>query len=244
MQIFPLSEGAFTIDATKVFIPFNKATDKLEDRPRGSLLVEVQPFAIRTEADIILLDTGLGFSNEQGLHIHQNLKAAGIAPEDITIVLLSHLHKDHGSGMRYMKDGEPQLSFPNATYYVNEAEYREALSNPSLSYVKEDIEWLGNHSAVRLTQDTGDIKNIIRYELSGGHSKNHQVFWIRQNGETVFFGADVAPQLQQMQNRFIAKYDFDGRKSMELRQAWWETAAKEHWHLLFYHDIKTPQIRL
>jgi len=100
MKIIPLSEGAFTIDKTKVFIPFNKEKDDLQDRPLGSLLVEVQPFCIITKKDILLIDTGLGFSNADGiLQIHQNLINNGIDPMEITKVLLSHLHKDHSGGV-------------------------------------------------------------------------------------------------------------------------------------------------
>ncbi|MCZ0211847.1 hypothetical protein OZK63_41550, partial [Streptomyces sp. UMAF16] len=61
MQVIPLSEGSFTIDKSKIFVPFNLEADNLHNRPIGSLLVEVQPFVVITEKDIILLDTGLGF---------------------------------------------------------------------------------------------------------------------------------------------------------------------------------------
>ena len=63
---------------------------------------------------------------------------------------------------------------------------------------------------------------------------------IEEDGEKLFFGADVAPQLNQMKSKFIAKYDFDGKLCMELRQQWWQQAHEEHWTFLFYHDIKTP----
>ena len=86
----------------------------------------------------------------------------------------------------------------------------------------------------------GVIDDYIRYSISGAHSPYHQVFWIEENGQIIFFGGDVAPQLQQMKSRFIAKYDFDGRRSMELRQQWWNEGTKNDWQFLFYHDIKTP----
>ncbi|HOZ80247.1 MAG TPA: MBL fold metallo-hydrolase, partial [Ferruginibacter sp.] len=74
MKIIPLSEGSFTIDKTKKFIPFNTSKDDLQQRPTGSLLVEVQPFCIITKKDVLIIDTGLGFSNPDGtLQIHQNL---------------------------------------------------------------------------------------------------------------------------------------------------------------------------
>ena len=73
MKIIALSEGVFTIDKTKNFIPFNKEKDDLQQRATGSLLVEIQPFCIVTNKDIIVIDTGLGFTVEKGsLQIHQN----------------------------------------------------------------------------------------------------------------------------------------------------------------------------
>src|ERR1700753_1618708 len=99
MQIIPLSEGAFTIDKTKRFVPFDLEKDDLQQRPVGSLLVEVQPFAIRTSEDILVLDTGLGFTQDGELMIHANLRKAGIDPANVTKVLMSHLHKDHAGGI-------------------------------------------------------------------------------------------------------------------------------------------------
>ena len=64
MKIIPLSEGTFTIDKSKLFIPFDPGADDLQSRPAGSLLVEIQPFAIITPEDVLLLDTGLGFQND------------------------------------------------------------------------------------------------------------------------------------------------------------------------------------
>jgi len=201
MKIIPLSEGAFTIDKTKVFVPFNIDTEELNTRPVGSLLVEIQPFVIITDKDVILLDTGLGHNEGPGRFI----------------------------------------SFPYATWYIQKREFDYAMEAGTASYITEDFELLRDFSkVVWLTEDEGLIDNYIRYQLTGAHSKFHQVFWIEENGQTAFFGGDVAPQLQQMKNRFIAKYDFDGKKCMELRGQWWQQGQEEKWIFLFYHDIKSP----
>jgi glyoxylase-like metal-dependent hydrolase (beta-lactamase superfamily II) len=243
MKIIPLSEGSFTIDTTKVFVPFNTDKDDLQQRPTGSLLVEIQPFVIITSKDIILLDTGLGFSNPDGtLQIHQHLFDKGIGPMEVTKVLLSHLHKDHSGGVSKEDKmlNQKFMSFPNAEYYVNKDEFDFAMAKGKPSYTPTEFEILGQTDQVVFTQGNGMINDYIRYEVTGAHCPFHQVFWIEEEGQKIFFGADVAPQLQQMKNKFIAKYDFDGRKSMELRQQWWEQGEKEKWTFLFYHDIKTP----
>lgn len=243
MKIIPLSEGAFTVDKSKKFVPFNKEGDDLQQRPIGSVLVEVQPFCIITKNDVIIIDTGLGFKMPNGtLQIHQNLLNNGINPLEVTKVLLSHLHKDHSGGIS-LEDkvlGQHFISFPNATYYVNKQELLFGLDKANTSYVQKDFEILTSSDRVVLLADKGIIDNYISYEVTGAHCPFHQVFWIEEDEKIVFFGGDVAPQLQQMKNRFIAKYDFDGKKCMELRQQWWQIGEQQKWIFLFYHDIKTP----
>jgi glyoxylase-like metal-dependent hydrolase (beta-lactamase superfamily II) len=276
MQIIPLSEGAFTIDKTKRFVPFDLDKDDLQQRPAGSLLVEVQPFAVVTTEDVLVIDTGLGFSKNGELQIHSNLRNAGIEATQVTKVLMSHLHKDHAGGITERSEGyerggvgtsvsdEPErdepwrsrfgevlsspdealapqhLSFPNATYYVQKRELEYAFEKGPTSYRPEELECLRTSSQVVLLDGDGVLDGYIRYTITGAHCPWHQVFWIVDGGETVFYGGDVAPQLQQMKSRFVAKYDYDGKKAMELRQQWWEKGREEGWTFLFYHDVKTP----
>ncbi len=239
MQIIPLSEGAFTVDQSKKFIPFQIDKDDLQQRSRGSLLVEIQPFVVITSKDILLLDTGLGFSGaDNRLQIHANLSSHGINPSDVTKVLLSHLHKDHSGAIT--NHNNSALSFENATYYINQDEWNYAFEKGFPSYIIDDYTMLEQNSHLIYTKGDGIIDGYISYELTGAHSPYHQAFKIEENNEIIFFGGDVAPQLQQMKNRFKAKYDYDGAKAMELRGQWWKQGEKENWTFLFYHDIKSP----
>ncbi len=241
MTILPLSEGSFTIDGTRQFVPFNHASDELAKRPAGSLLVEIQPFVIITTSDVIVVDTGLGFTMDSQLQLHKNLEANGIQPGQVTKVLMSHLHKDHAGGVaQKMQNGTYQLSFTNATYYVQQAELEYAFQKGASSYMTDELAVLKASPQVNFLRGSGIIDNYIYYEISGGHCPYHQVFRIEDEGDIAFFGGDVAPQLQQMKNRIVAKYDSDGKKSMELRQLWWQLGQQQNWQFLFYHDIKNP----
>lgn len=245
MKIIPLSEGSFTIDKTKLFVPFDDANDNLQARSAGSLLVEIQPFVVITSKDILLLDTGLGFEKNGRLHLHQNLMDSGIHPSEVTKVLLSHLHKDHAGAVGIERDGMGgRLSLLNATYYVQQKELAFAFEKGFPSFITEELVCLQNAEQVVLLKGNGTIDDYIHYEITGAHSPYHQVFWIKENDEIIFFGGDDAPQLQQMKHRFVAKYDYDGKKAMELRHQWWETGKKEKWTFLFYHDVKNPVCRL
>ncbi len=240
--IFPLSEGSFTIDATKMFVPFNHADDELTDRPTGSLLVEVQPFVVVTSKDVLLLDAGLGFTNAATgkMQLHENLEKAGIRPEQVTKVLMTHLHKDHAGGI-CLEGDHSCLSLPNATYYIQKSELEFAMQKGLPSFIPDELKALQNSPQVHLLHsEEGSIDDYIFYKHSGGHSPFHQVFWIKDGGRTLFFGGDEAPQLQQMKVRYKARYDYNGQKAMELRQQWWEQGRQEGWQFLFYHDIKIP----
>ncbi len=241
MKIFPLSEGSFTIDQTKEFVPFDTDKDVLNERPRGSLLVEIQPFVVQTQNDIILIDTGLGFTYNGTMQLHSNLRNHDIDPASVTIVLLSHLHKDHAGGISWFNNGKEELSFPGATYYVHGQELAYALEKGPPSYDIKEFEILINNSRLHtFGGNAGRINNEIMYEVSGGHCPFHTVFKIEEDDKIIFYGGDVAPQLGQMKRKIMAKYDFDGRKSMELRQEWLEKGEKEGWTFLFFHDIQTP----
>lgn len=238
MKIIPLSEGAFTVDQSKDFVPFDTENDDLKSRSRGSLLVEIQPFVVITSDDILLLDTGLGFTNDDDqMQIHELLSHHGIQSGDISKVLMSHLHKDHSGGM--MQPNKKIAAFENATYYINKNEWETGLKENS-SYRPENYKHL---KRIQFTEGNGRIDEHIEYIFTGGHSPYHQVFKITDGDDTAFFGGDVASQKQQLNTRFKAKYDYEPEVSMEWRQQWREHGESSGWTFLFYHDIKFPTYR-
>lgn len=243
MKIIPLSEGSYTVDGSKQFVPFTQGRDDLQERNKGSLLVEIQPFAVVTSKDIIILDTGLGILDETGqFPLYKNLKEHGIYPDDVTKVILSHLHKDHTGGL--LNPFTKHLSFEQAEYYVHRNELAYALETGKPSYAVESIEQLENSGQLKqIDGEYGEIDGYIHYQVTGAHSKYHMAIWIREADTTIFFGADDAPQLSQMKTRFAAKYDYDGKKADALREKWWQEGMDERWTFLFYHDTKNPSYR-
>jgi glyoxylase-like metal-dependent hydrolase (beta-lactamase superfamily II) len=246
-KVFPLSEGMFTIGHDKKFMPFDTARDVLTDRPTGSLLVEIQPFLVVTDKDVLLLDTGLGFSNADGeLQIHANLRRYGYEPGAVTKVLMSHLHKDHAGGMMYDDHHSfVKTSFPNADYYIYRAEADYALKQGMPSFHTSEIEPMLHTTQVKwLYGEEGTIDGYIHFTHSGGHSPQHIVYLIDDGTDKIFFGGDEAPQLKQMKVKYMAKYDHDGKKAMQLREQYAERGRAEGWQFLFYHDVKTPVAKL
>jgi glyoxylase-like metal-dependent hydrolase (beta-lactamase superfamily II) len=246
LKIIPLSEGVFTIGHDKRFVSFDEATDLIHHRPVGSLLVEIQPFLVQCEGKNILFDTGLGFSLPNGeLQIHFNLLKYGIKSVDIDMVILSHLHKDHGGGICHINElGVKELSFPNATYYIGKKEFEYGMEHGFPSYTTEDFDILKNSPQVEWLMEEGNIQHFISYEVDGGHCPFHTSFLIKNGEDSAFFGGDVTPQMKQIKSKYIAKYDFDGRRAMELRQQYAAKGKEEDWTFLFYHDVNMPFSKL
>jgi len=235
LQVFPLFEGSYSVAADKKFIPFDPAKDNPKDRP-ASLFIHVQPFLVRLKNTLVLLDTGLGYSNESGeMILHENIKKAGFSPDDVELVLMSHLHFDHSGGMIHHLNGNMELSFPHASYVIQHGEWESAFTSPSSSYKTEIFEFLQRNAQLEFVEGSGILTNEISYELTGAHTPFHQVFLLDDGADKVFFGGDVLPEPEELIRRFIAKYDYDGRKAMELREEFGLKAASENWNCLFYH---------
>lgn len=240
MQLIVLKEGNFNVNKNKDFF-------LLEENPNAGLKMAVQPFLVQTQNDVILLDTGLGFVQKNGKSaMMEQLAKANIAAEQVTKILLSHLHKDHISGIGFFSDNVFHCRFPNAKIYVQQREWTFAnTQRNSPSYDFKILDALMNlPQIVFLNEDKGTIDEHISYEVSGGHTPFHQVFWISENEQIIFYGADVLPLQAYMKSALAYKSDFDGKKALITRKNWTKEAAEKHWLVLFYHDMKTPYLQL
>ncbi|MEJ6980718.1 MBL fold metallo-hydrolase [Pedobacter sp. P351] len=240
MKVHALYEGSYSVDSSKKFLPFDAAIHHTKDRP-ASLFVYVQPFLLQTSDSLIVFDTGLGFKNEKGeLIIHENIRKAGYDYRDVNYLLMSHLHYDHSGGMIYEKDGKMELTFPNAEYVIQRGEWEAAFSSHSKSYHTDIFDVVQRSGSIHFVEGDGKLTEGISYELTGGHCEFHQVFLIEDGEETVFFGADILPEPEQLLRKFKAKYDFDGARSMELREKYGKLAAENDWTCLYYHAKSQP----
>ncbi len=238
MQIIPLNEGIFTVTKDKIFTPIQRKD--VETADPSLLKMAICPFLIILPDDIILLDAGLDLAKEGKPETIRLIEEAGYTAEQVTKVLLSHLHKDHIEGLGRFTDNGFVQNFPNATIYFQQRELDYALQQSkshsfTLDYVKI-LPTLPN--IVSMDDDNGTIGDYITYEVTGGHSPFHQVFWIKEDGTTAFYGADNLPQKSYLKFHIAYKSDDDGKKAMELRQLWEQQAKDENWAVLFYHDFK------
>ncbi|KUY30600.1 MBL fold metallo-hydrolase [Elizabethkingia ursingii] len=236
MKIIPLKEGNFSVNTQKEFVLLENAGTS------SGLKMAIQPFLIITGQDYILLDAGIGWKEDNTQKIFQQLAEAGIRPEQISKILLSHLHKDHISGLVNRTPEGMELNFPGAQIYLQEREYNFALTKENTpSYDLDILSFVVQHSnLVWMDQNKGKVMEEISFEVTGGHSPFHQVFWIKEAGETVFYGADNLPQSNYFKYHLAYKSDFDGKKALQDRIKWEKQAKEENWKILFYHDMEYP----
>lgn len=236
MKIIPLKEGNFSTNETK---DFTLLTEENFKTVKG-IKMSVQPFLIITEHNVIMLDAGIGWKNSNGKTvISEILEKENIHPNQVTKVLLSHLHKDHIETVIIRTENGFEATYPNAAIYIQKRELDFAMEDRgSHSFDFDTLEKLIElENIVWMDEDEGQITDEISFRVVGGHTPFMQVFWIREKDETVFYGADDLPQESYLKYHLAYKTDFDGRKAMELRIKWQKEAIENHWKILLYHDL-------
>ncbi|SEM84562.1 Glyoxylase, beta-lactamase superfamily II [Chryseobacterium taichungense] len=243
MKIIPLKEGNFSTNKTKDFTLLTEENSAV----LGGIKMSVTPFIITTGNDIILLDAGIGWKTETGKTVISELmKKENIKPEQVTKILLSHLHKDHTETAITRTENGFEATFANAEIYIQKRELDFAMNNSgNYSFDFDTLEKLIKlDNIVWMEEDSGYITDEIYFEVAGGHTPYMQVFWIKEDNEIAFYGADDLPQKSYLKYHLAYKSDFDGRKAMELRLKWQKEAVENHWKILLYHDLDTSILQL
>jgi len=235
-------DGIFSVDSTKKFVPFDPEKEDFSSLPHGSQVLGISPFLVVTSSEIVLLDGGLGTKNAEGQSVLlQNMAVLGYNPEDISMVILSHLHKDHIGGLGTLDEKDNyRFYFPNAKLFFQKKEMEYALGANTASFNKNILTGLAHLPNTQLLDGDGDLTDDISYFVTGGHTPYHQAINLEDSDRKIFFGADVAPLLFQMKHNIVGKYDYDGRRAAACRKEWWLQGQEENWEFLFYHDYKHP----
>jgi glyoxylase-like metal-dependent hydrolase (beta-lactamase superfamily II) len=173
---------------------------------------------------------------------------AGVGPEQITIVVNTHLHFDHAGGNTSLdSDGRAVPSFPNARYFVSRGELEHA-KNPSerdrASYVPDN--WLPLIETSQLEAKSAEYEIVpgLRMETHPGHNRSMQCWRLDKDGQTVFGFADLVPMRAHVPFAWIMGYDLYPAETLEVKKRLLPQAAREGWTCLFYHDPDEPMCRL
>lgn len=180
--------------------------------------------------------------------VEGSLAAAGLAPQDIAVVVLTHFHWDHaGAATVARQGGEAIPTFPRARHVVPQVEMEACLAQDSLrkaSYRADDARAL--LGAGLLDPFDGDelvLAPGVAVRRLGGHSDGVCVVTVESQGKTACFWSDVVPTRHHVHPLYLMAYDLDARASYAARRPWIERAAAEGWIGALYHDPLVPFAR-
>lgn len=198
----------------------------------------------------ILIDTGTGnkqmdyfrlYGIKDIIDFEVELGKIGYKSEDITDVILTHLHFDHcGACTRFGEDGKSlELNFPNANHWVGKAQW-ENFMNPNVregdSYFKENMLPVQDAGKLQLVEQTTEICEDVHMKIFNGHTVGQLVTYIKVNGNTLVYVGDVIPTSVNVPLAWISAYDTYPVEAMGEKKLLLDEAVREKQYLVFEHD--------
>jgi len=252
-RIYPIVDSYFRLDGGSLFgiVPKTMWGNSWPVDERNRIRLAVRCLLLEANSKWILIETGNGdkFSQKQkeiyGIDPHpsviEQMQEIGVKPEDIQIVINSHLHFDHAGG-NTRKDpatGGWIPSFPNARYVVQRGEYEFAThlnERTRGSYRIEDYVSLYEKGLFDFAEGDKVVAPGIKVVRSGGHSPAHQCVLLESDGKTAFFLGDLLPTRANIAYPYISAFDIEPLVTLEKKKEYLKRAAEEDWLLLFVHD--------
>jgi glyoxylase-like metal-dependent hydrolase (beta-lactamase superfamily II) len=214
---------------------------------------------VEAAGERVLIETGIGdkFSTRQaemyGVRRERPLRDSvrtltGCAPEEITIVVNTHLHFDHAGGNTTLDEGGCVVpTFPNARYFVSRSEFEHAEGpheRDRASYLPENWRPLAESGQLELKPDSYEVVPGLTLETVPGHSRTMQCVRLERGGRTLYGFADLVPTRAHVPLAWIMGYDLYPVETLEAKRRLLPRAAREGWLCLFYHDPEAPLCRL
>ena len=263
MKITPIPTGYFKLDGGAMFgIVPKQLWERLNPPDELNLCTwAMRCLLIETGERKILVDTGIGDKQDARFrsHFHPHgedtllgsLRRVGLTPEDITDVLLTHLHFDHvGGAVRYDEQGRAVPTFPNATYWTNERHWEWALNpNPreAASFLSENLLPLREHGVLAfldVQQDDLPWLPGIRIRYVYGHTEAMMLPIIEHAGQTLVYCADLLASSYHIPMPYVMAYDLRPLDTLAEKRRLLEEAEAGDWVLAFEHDPRLGAARL
>lgn len=173
----------------------------------------------------------------------------GIGPEQITIVVNTHLHFDHAGGNTILNsNGHPAPAFPNARYFVSQDELdhaTEPTERDRASYLVENWQPLIESGQLEGKPPAYDVVPGLRMQTIAGHNRSMQCWRLDANGGGTLFGfSDLVPTAAHVPFAWIMGYDLFPTETLEAKKKLLPQAAREGWACLFYHEPDKPLCKI
>jgi glyoxylase-like metal-dependent hydrolase (beta-lactamase superfamily II) len=215
------------------------------------IVLSLRSLVIETAGHIILVDTGWGDKQDDKFFRHvylhngegliRGLNKRGYRQEDVTDVVLTHLHADHcGGGVKRQTGGDGyELTFPNATYHVSQAQWDWAVKNnlrEADSFLHENIFPIMESGHLRLVNEEGELFPGVLVRICYGHTPGLMIPVIKYKNKTLVYAGDLIPTVAHIPVIWNSSYDIESLKTIIEKEKLLNEALEGNYILVFQHD--------
>src|SRR5271163_4991372 len=252
-ELTAVSDGNYRLDGGAFFgvVPKVMWEKKVKADAENYVPVGLNSVVVRTGKQTILIETGIGNKLAERLikifgqpaKLLDNLSAAGIAPEDIDIVINTHLHFDH-CGWNTVRQGDKVVpTFPRAKYYAPEGEWqygRHPSERDAISYISDNYDPLVQSGQMTLLKGGEEIVPGISVKTFPGHTASMQAVIVESGGRTACYISDLIPTTAHIDITWGMSFDLYPLQTIESKKQYYAKAIAEKWLTVFTHDPRTP----
>ncbi len=250
-----LDTGTLWLDGGAMFGVVPRTLWEKERRPddRNRILLGMHVLLLEDGRRRVLVDAGAGVRWDAKERDRYRLEPrdpaacladAGLRPDQIDVVVHTHLHFDHAGGsVGRAAGGGLEPAFPNARHVVQRGELAFARSGNErtrASYRPDDFEPLASAGMLQLLDGDADLGGGLALRVAPGHTPHMQVPVIATGEGKVAFLADLVPTTSHLPYPYVMGYDVEPLRTIESRKRILPEAARDGWILVFQHDVETP----
>lgn len=251
-ELTALTDGIYHLDGGAFFGVIPKAlwSRKVKVDEKNLVPTGLNSVLVRTGEKNILIETGIGNKLPEKMaqifgqpaKLLENLRSAGLSPDNIDIVINSHLHFDHCGWNTVRENGAIKATFPRAIYYAQEGEWKHAHENQrdGVSYFSENYDPLVESGQMKLLRGTQEILPGISVEVFPGHTRDMQAIMIQSKGQTACYISDLIPTSAHLDLNWVMGFDLYPLETIESRKRYYARAVPEKWLTMFTHDPEVP----
>lgn len=252
-ELISVSDGVYSLDGGNFFgvIPKTLWQKKVSADENNLVRSGLNSVVVRTGDKTVLIETGIGNKLPERMRkiygqpakLLDNLHAAGIAPEDIDIVINSHLHFDHCGWNTMLRGSSVVPTFPRAKYYAPQGEVEHGhrqLERDAISYISANYDPLIASGHMTPLKGDAEIVPGISVSVFPGHTRYMQAVLVQSGGKTACYISDLIPTSAHLDLTWVMAFDLFPLDTIESRKRYYEKAIPEKWLTMYTHDPNLP----